>query len=74
MVEYTLHYAGDTFALTEEEAQGVQEALELAATGHGIVMTLVDLDGHTTPSENPSRRRFLISPGTPVYLTISGEG
>jgi hypothetical protein len=67
MVEYTLHYAGDTFKLDAEEAAQVKEALRLAATGHGIVM---DLE-HLKKAGRAETHWFLLTPGIPVYLTES---
>lgn len=67
MAKYTLHYAGDTFPLTAEEAEEMREALEEAAKGSLMLARLVDLD-----REGPrggATYRFLITPGTPVYLS-----
>jgi hypothetical protein len=67
MTEYTLHYAGDTFKLPAEDADKVKEALRLAASGTGIVLTLelFTRDGGLTT------HRFLLTPGVPAYLTES---
>jgi hypothetical protein len=66
-VEYSLHYAGEKFALPAEEAQKVKVAIAAAAKGAGTVVTLEYLRrdaGVTTLS-------FLFSPGVPMYLKES---
>ena len=60
--EYALHYAGDTFPVSAEEAAAVEKAIELAAEGKQMVITL-------DSSTYGVRCKFLFTAGVPVYLT-----
>jgi len=72
MAKYALHYAGDTFPLTAEEAEEIRQAIELVAENNLIVARLVDLqrDG----PRGGAVHRFLFTPGVPIYLAEEPDG
>jgi hypothetical protein len=71
MAEHMLHYAGDTFALDDEESAHVAEAISLVA--HDGAVIVVDLEGHATAGGPSVTHRFLFGPGIPVYLTTTAS-
>jgi hypothetical protein len=72
MAKHTLHYPGGEFALDDEEAEQVAEAIRLAAAGNGKVVTFrEDLEDYSTTGGPSVTHQVLFGPGIAMYLTTT---
>jgi hypothetical protein len=73
MAKHTLHYPGGEFALDDEEAEQVAEAIRLAAAGNGKVVMFEDLEDYSTTGGPSVTHQVLFGPGIAVYLTTTAS-